>query len=259
MKKISLITTAFLIAAALTGCGSDALSSQAEPSRPAETTTATEPAAEETEPADTESTEPFEEISIEDDPAYWENMVSDIPETYAGDLEYNGLRIQTIGDACTAAPDGHAATSGSQFIYIIENDDMIMRFIGNMSLETTKAIYGLDLFADDYDRQRAELVRDVRIARADDLKQDIPAQETLDTMIGKTGKELIDGGYEKTGWSVIGDTGEFTFTKGDYEFIVVFEDQLSEDTDYDEEGALDAFTVRSIRYSGLSYHATQIE
>ena len=149
----------------------------------------------------------------------------------------------------------NVGSSGNQFICVIENEDICARFIANMPAAVAQELFELDIFDDNYKQKELDLVKDLEIARVDDLKDGIPAQDELDHYIGSTVSELENAGFEMNGWSIVDTDGEFTFSRDYYEYIVSFNEPLSEETDYYESGATDGLTVKSITYSALSSNA----
>ena len=258
MKNTKVIMTIVAVAVLMAGCGSTSENDSSEAATTttavteAETTTTT--AAEEAEPETDEETSETEEDPFGDE--YRESTERLIPVTYEGDFEYDGVTFKTLADVfAVAGDDPNVGSSGNQFICVIENDDICARFIANMPADMTQQLYDLDIFDDDYKQKELDLVKDLEIARVDDLKAGVPAQEELDKYNGFTVSELADAGFEMNGWSVVGTEGEFTFDNGFYEYAVTFNEPLSEDTDYNETGATDGLTVKSVTYSQLSYNA----
>ena len=47
--------------------------------------------------------------------------------------------------------------------------------------------------------------------------------------------------------------GYFEFIKGYCRYEIVFNEPIDEEQDYDTDGAIDSFTVKSVTYDGLSY------
>ena len=176
--------------------------------------------------------------------------------TYDGKFEYNGATLKTLADVFAAAgEEPNVGSSGNQYVCVIENDDICARFIANMPADMMYELLKLDAFADDYRQKEFDIVKDLEIARVDDLKDGIPTQKELDKYIGVTGAEFLDAGFVMNAWSVIGTEGEFTYVNGYYEYIVTFNEPLSEETDYFDDGATDGLTVKSVTYSGLSHNA----
>ena len=255
MSKTTALIAIFTSVLLMTACGSQA---EKQASDTAEATSSVSEAevttaAEEDEPED-ESAADLDDAPF--DAAYWEETERLIPVTYAEDFAYNGVTFKTMADVFAAAGDEpNVASSGNQFICVIENDDICTRFIANMPAELTQQHSELDIFDDDYRQKELDLVKDLKIARVDDLKAGIPSQEELDQYIGSSISVLENAGFEMNGWSIVGTEGEFTFSRGYYEYNVSFNEPLSEETDYYEAGAADELTVKSVTYSQLSYGA----
>ena len=251
-KTIMAIAAAAILMA---GCGSSAEND----SKATTTTAAAETSAAETEPAttadaDTDASET--EISTDDEDPFsdsWETPEQLIPVTYEGDFEYNGVTFKTMGDViAVAGDDPNVACFGNQFICVVENDDICARFIANMPSDLLQQFYDLDVFADDYKEKELELGKDLEIARFDDMKVGILSQDELDKFVGGAVSNFEGAGFELNGWTIADTEGEFTYANGNYEYTVVFNEPLSEGTDYYEGGARDGFTIKSVTYSQLS-------
>ena len=250
MKKAMIVMIAASVLL-LTGCSQTA---ETDPSGAAGTTAAvTEAETTTEEPQIVEVTAEVDEDAF--GAAYWEENERLIPVTYQGDLEYNGTVLKTMADVFAVSGDEpNVGSSGNQFICIIENEDICSRFIANMPAAVTQALFELDVFDDDYRQNELDLVKDLEIARIDDLKDGMPTQDALDQYIGCTVSELADAGFELNGWWVADTEGEFTFDRDLYEYTVSFNEPLSEETDYNDPEATDGLTVKSITYSALSYN-----
>lgn len=255
MKKamIMMITASVLL---MTGCSHTAETESSEPAA----STAAVTVAETTASTTAEESEIIEVTADVNEDAfdaeYWEENERLIPVTYQGDLEYNGTVLKTMADVFAVSDDEpNVGSSGNQFICVIENEDICTRFIANMPAAVAQELFELDIFDDNYKQKELDLVKDLEIARVDDLKDGIPAQDELDHYIGSTVSELENAGFEMNGWSIVDTDGEFTFSRDYYEYIVSFNEPLSEETDYYESGATDGLTVKSITYSALSSNA----
>ena len=254
MKKLKTIIAIAAAMALMTGCGNTAENNSPKTSDNTNTISEAKTTAEESAPDTGEETAEPEENSFGDED--FEAIEQFIPVTYEGDFEYNGVTFKTMADVFAASGDDpNVGSSGNQFICVIENDDICTRFIANMPADMTQKLYDLDIFDDNYKQNELDLVKELEIARVDDLKAGVPTQQELDKYINSTVADLEAFGFEMSGWSVIGTEGEFTFDCGYYEYAVTFNEPLSEGTDYNETGATDGLTVKSVTYNQLSYKA----
>ena len=243
MRSLKTTLIAFIaMAAVLSGCGNN---SDKDSSKKEKTTTKTETTAakKEESKADTEDSEdPFADAEI----VFPERFIE---ETYKGDFEYNGTTFKTMQDVFNAAgEDPKLGLTGNQFICYIDNDDISVRFIANVPNDITDKLYELDVFDDNYEKDQMDLVKDLAIARTDDLKEEMLSQEERDAFVGKTIKDLEAAGLEQTGYGIGGTEGEFYFDKGLCSYLVLFNEPFEVGTDYSEEGAMDNFTIKSVTY-----------
>ncbi|MBQ8967166.1 hypothetical protein [Ruminococcus sp.] len=259
MKFTKTMLAAAAIAALLCSCGNTAENDSSASSAAETTTTTTAAEAESTEEVSEVTEETESETESEDEADHTivmdASMDQEVPVTYKGDFEYNGVTIKTVGDVMSADENVRTASMGNQLFMVIDNDDVCARFIANMPEDIKEQYYDVDIFADDYEEQQNALVKDLEIARLDDYKDGIPAQEELDKFVGGPASDLFDAGYSASGWAISGGEGQFSFDDGVYEYTVIFNEPLSEDADYNSESAFDGLTVKSIVCKGLGYNA----
>ena len=94
----------------------------------------------------------------------------------------------------------------------------------------------------------------------ENLSAQIPSQETLDALIGKTGEELLNDGWTCEGWTFEGQNlNELVFhlNHGPFAYDVTFDGTEDLPEDFDEAN-LNPLTVASITCSGIG-DATAIE
>ncbi len=256
MKYTKVIMAIAAAAVLMTGCGSTAETDTESKETTSTTAAAASSAETEATTASAAETPETETTESEEDPfgaEFWEANERLLPVTYEGNFEYKGVTFKTMSDVFAASGDEpYVGSSANQFICVIENDDICARFIANMPAELMHQMYELDVFDDDYTKKQVELVKDLDIVRVDDLKDGIPAQDDLDKYIGVTVSEFEAAGFEMSGWSIVETEGEFNYSNGVYEFAVVFNEPLTEGTDYYEEGSTDGFTIKSVKYTQLS-------
>ena len=163
---------------------------------------------------------------------------SDTPEAAAGTSDIDSLK--TIGDvlALEGAEFRQSAAYDNVFIYVFDLDGTIYRVFAPMSDDVFTAIM------------------DLEIDRCENLSEQIPPQEELDKLVGKTGADLLDDGWSCSGYML--DTMEFWMDYGLFEYKVAFDGSLEMSDDFDEYEAIRPLTVKSVEYSDLG-NATNLE
>lgn len=165
--------------------------------------------------------------------------------------------VQTIGDvmALDGAEEYAYSMDRLSYIYVFVYEDVYYRIIAQVPQELSDKIWALDSFNDDeYEEKYNALIAQIPVGPIQDLSASVPLQEELDAVIGTTGEELLDTGWDISYYDA--GTGEFTMDYGPYEFIVVFDgdieiDEDSEDASYiieARDNAIRPLTVRSVTY-----------
>ena len=141
-----------------------------------------------------------------------------------------------------------------------ELDDVVYRVEAAMDAETSEVFFALDFEDPDYQQKFTDLVSPLAITRIENLSAQIPSQETLDALIGKTGEELLNDGWTCEGWTFEGQgLNELVFhlNHGPFAYDVTFDGTENLPEDFDEAN-LNPLTVTSITCNGIG-DATAIE
>ncbi|MCR5004620.1 MAG: hypothetical protein K6A77_01825 [Clostridiales bacterium] len=177
-----------------------------------------------------------------------------------------GPEFNTLAD-CMAAPYERCMdmVDGENYVYVFfDNKEDGTRIPYRVTAEMTQEIYeqylGLDFFDENYNDEVIKLIGGQKITQVEDLSSKIPTQKSLDEWVGKKGQEMMDAGYEVSGfgWGG-GDDAEITVEKGLFEFTVLV-DATDDFADEDFSG-MDAFpdmTIRGISWSGMSTMCTDL-
>lgn len=252
MKIKKTVIALSVLSVLLSGCGSK---QEAKETESVESTTVTTEA-ETTEAETTEAAEDDEELD-EDDfeelDSLFSGMSSEIEATYDGSMEIDGKKIETLGDVL--AIDGvsvQKASMNNNYILVAENDDIALRAVGILPDDSSEKLDGISMFDDNYEEELADIIGDIKIARLDDLSEDKPSQDELSSLVGLTGKELNEKGYEKTGHMSFNGNTSFSYTKGSHDIRVTFKEPITDDMDLNDDSIIDALTVATAEYSGIS-------
>ena len=180
------------------------------------------------------------------------NPYADEPVSDIGDAH-------TIGDVM-ALSNGNYTASENLYVTMAELNDVVYRVEAAMDGETSEALFALNFDDPDYQQKFTDLVSPLAITRIENLSAQIPSQETLDALIGKTGEELLNDGWTCEGWTFEGQgLNELVFhlNHGPFAYDVTFDGTEDLPEDFDEAN-LNSLTVASITCSGIG-NATAIE
>ena len=167
---------------------------------------------------------------------------------------------KTLGDALAAkTEDVSSGWDDEYYIVAFKSGDSLFRVVAKSEEGIQDKTSELDFLADDYDDKLLEVIGGLEIVSVEDLTAEVPTQEQLDAMVGKTGQELIDDGWAFQSYFMTGgdETGA-TFTKGMIACNVTFGAKVStEAADSDEIGDLlkDAKVILA-ESAGVSEDAT---
>ncbi len=170
--------------------------------------------------------------------------------------------IQTLGeliatlredeDLFCMMEDGHAYAIG-------EMGGRQYQFSAALSAEDQNALDALDIFSDTYDQDRKAILGKLVVDDCIDFTDVLVPQSELDTFVGKTVKDMVDTGYEMTGWGISEETAEVTFEKDymDYTAQIILADGFDPDSEFEGED-LYGFTVKEISFCEPEYVALPI-
>ena len=167
--------------------------------------------------------------------------------------------LKTMGDAMAVETGStSAAWDAAHYVYVFDNNGTTTRVVCDLTEELSEQIDDA-LFNDGGGEDAVrELLASLPLVSVEDLSGGIPDQETMDQLVGRTGQDLLDDGYEIWGSSFNGEDVSFTLVKGLYQYEVTFEaDPAQLDSD-DLEGVMPGLTVTSVTYAGVSDHATDL-
>ena len=205
----------------------------------------------------TENAEPQnEDVTIKDETVEKEttqkieNTTENSSETGKADGE---LLFQTIGDIYAA--DTHEQEHGNienTFYIVFDYDGVLYRAYAPMSGEVLNKLMSLDFTKDDYKERYREIAGELEITKLDNLTDIIPTLEELDAWIGKTGRDLLEDGFEE-GYGYSLDNMTFSLVRGPVSYLVKFESDETHDesTEIDVEKTISDLVIEWITYSTL--------
>lgn len=160
--------------------------------------------------------------------------------------------FRTIGDARAVADTENyqTATYDDVFVYVFRYDGTDYRVTAPIPEETRTVLDGLDLFEPDYNEKNNAALDPLVIETRENVTAMIPSKEELDSLIGKTGADLLDDGWYSMGYNV--DEMSFFLAHDMFQYTVVFNGKLQYTDDFDEYEAIRPLTIKSVTYDCLA-------
>ena len=116
----------------------------------------------------------------------------------------------------------------------------------------SEAVWAIEFDDEDKDQKVRDLVSPLEVARLENLTEQIPSQEELDKLVGKTGQDLFDDGWDYYYYNL--DEMEAGLNHGPFAYIVKFayegEPMVNSD-DFDFYEAFKDLPVTSVTYDGI--------
>lgn len=167
--------------------------------------------------------------------------------------------LKTLGDAFDLeTEDDQFESDYKTFVYVFEKDDVAYRVRAELTKDVAKKYEKLDAADQDYSDKVKEVVAPMEITKRENLTEMIPSQEELDKYVGKTGKDMINDGWEASGFETDGDESRFTVGKGPFNFTVVVDAKVKEKEEFDTEKEFSPLKIKSVKYLGLG-NATSVD
>ena len=167
---------------------------------------------------------------------------------------------KTLGDALAVKTEDVASGwDDTYYIVAFKAGDSLFRVVAKSEDGIQAKTSELDFSADDYEAKLLEIIGGLEIVSVDDLTAEVPTQEQLDAMVGKTTQELTDDGWAFQSYFMTdGEETGAIFTKGYVACNLTFDTKVSSDVaDSDESGAnLKGAKVTAAENAGVSEDST---
>ena len=107
------------------------------------------------------------------------------------------LSCATMGDALAASDsDNNSFGSTDHYCcYVFEKDGVTYRALAELPEGVSDKIWEVE-YDEDYDKNIAALISDIPLTQFENLTKGQPTQADCDALVGKTGQELLDDGWE---------------------------------------------------------------
>lgn len=252
-KTNLLVATALalgLAVAPLAGCANNSSSTDGAASSSAESTEAAE-SIESAEPVDGDVTESAADDAIE--------VTSDGAEDDAIAVDLSS--IKTMADAMAYTDDSSSGWDESRYIYAFNTSTKPVRAIAEITSDQydqiTDAEFDYDIELEERQAKIKEVIGSLPVT-VEDLSKDIPSQDELDKLVGKTGQELADDGYTFLALYSYGTDAETQayFDKGNYQYTITFDGALPDDVEEQTLDLVKDMKVTAVEFTGLSGAAT---
>lgn len=152
----------------------------------------------------------------------------------------------TLGDALANADNEFISYSHNDtyFVCVFHAGDSRIRLVGEMDPSIELSFADLDIDADDYNKQFAGIVGDLKLLSAEDITDQALSQEELNALVGKTGQELLDEGFVFEDYYFYGgeETGA-NFGKECFAYNITFDTHIDESQTEDGGAAILGATV----------------
>lgn len=161
----------------------------------------------------------------------------------ADDTKPTGKEPQSIGEVILSGANSEYYASEITEDYIrVVNDDYVCE--SKMTPEIYAKLEEVDFFAEDKDQQYAEILKDYPIDKLELRSDSQLSEEEMKNLIGKSGQELLDMGFENFGYNLNEENAVFFMDRNGYSYNVVVEESFEETDDFDAYEAFGKSTIK---------------
>ena len=113
-------------------------------------------------------------------------------------VSFDPAQVKTMGDVFAAADEDNYQDlyTDTTYIYVFYVGDVCYRAVADMPADVSEAVWAIEFDDEDKDQKVRDLVSPLEVARLENLTEQIPSQEELDKLVGKTGQDLFDDGWD---------------------------------------------------------------
>jgi len=166
---------------------------------------------------------------------------------------------KTLGDAL-AYDNGESNTAGwneERYITVFNTTGPVVRVVAKMDSGTYEKLSALDASKEDFNEKFLEAVGGLPLESAEDLTDQKVTQDELNAYVGKTGRDLVDGGFTfESYWMYGGDETGAVMAKGPLAYNVTFDVSVPEDKTQDGGASMMGAAITEIVYAGAARDAT---
>ena len=201
----------------------------------------------------TASLEDYEAMFAEAEPVFYS-----IPEIPLEDSPYKTLadvfavfkKTNDQGDT----PRYSSSIVETMYAVAFEDGGACYRVEAAIPADVFEKLDAIDFFDEQREEKQEALLGPLPVTRVGDLSAVLPAQEELDALVGMTGEELLDMGFEYGMGYSFWETTDFYLTRGLVDYVVTFNEKVPEMDDYDDvlDELIRPMTVQKVQIDGLS-------
>ena len=173
-----------------------------------------------------------------------------IPEIALADSPF-----KTLADVLTIEMDAfHSSIIEDLYVIAFAANGAYYRVEASCTPEIQEQLDAIDFFDEEREAKELALLGPLPVTRVGDITACLPAQEELNALVGMTGQELVDMGFEQGMGYNFWDKAEFYLTKDLFEYHVYFTEKVPEMEDYDAviDEILASLTVEKVEVFGLA-------
>ena len=165
---------------------------------------------------------------------------------------------QTLGEAL----DGEMASYGAgwnddYYVAVFTKGDSTYRVVAQMDQKTSEAIDNLDWTQPEVNEEITKVVSSLPLVSIQDLTADIVGQAELDSLVGKTGSEVVAEGFTFAAYNMYGgDQTGVSYDRGPIRYDFVFDVTVPESAAEDGGASVLDATVAEAHLTGAADSAT---
>lgn len=180
--------------------------------------------------------------------------------TGPGTARADASAFRTFGDIWDYESPGYGCED-DRYVRLFLADGICYRADATLTDEQFRQFMDIDIFDPDAEQKAKALLSALPIEHLYDLSAALLSQADLDALVGKTGQELLDMGFEYgMGYSFWDDT-QFYMNNGLFSYTVYMNEKVPEREDYD--AVLDELfrpmTVQKVEVDGIADIASDID
>lgn len=178
-------------------------------------------------------------------------------ETVAVDVS----SLKTLGDVMAIEGEGQTSTWNEEhYVYVTNANGAPLRAVVDLTPEIYSQIEELDFLDEEYDQKLNDIIGGLELVSLDDYSDQVPSQEELDALVGKTGQELLDDGFTFSALSMYGgDETVAEYEKDLFRYEITFDGTVDGDADSFDGSLVTELPVVSAGFIGLSDEAINPE